>query len=703
MANQIEIIIKGNSKDAVAAVNKLNKALNKSETAVDKAEKPVKKAKSSFGGLKTQIIAAAAAIGTIVAVSKKFIDAASDLEEETNKFNVVFRSTRQEAAKMRDELVNAYGMSRIEATKSLAAIQDFLVPMGIARDKATELSGAFNKMAVDIGSFNNQPTAQVMEDIKSAIAGMSRPMRKYGVDVSETTLKQMALDRGLKLTNGKLDNQTRAMLIYEKIAQDSADAQGDFSRSIESFANQSKIMKARISDISVEIGQILMPTVGRGIKAFNDFAGSAEGMEKIKNAVKILNVVFQVAIKSMELGIKQLFLPIRLLVKGIQGIIDIVGVLANEGMDGLINKGKEFFTDMKNRITKLTETFTTAFSENGIPGVVGMGAEAMKEKIKNEFGGIVTAVTTAFSDMESKAKETFSNIDSAVEESAKKQTSGFDKLTGEVKNYFAQYENYMEGAATKLLEKSGTLLISLGELAGGTTGDVLTGIGEIVNAVQGGIVGVIGYIIQKFQEMKEAQAQMQQDMMDVQLRIANQRLTNIQSQLDKELALYEKNFGAREGREEEFNAGRAAIEDKYAAKIKKAKKDQFETNKKISLVKLELDRAEAVSNIQKAFLPWEDKERNAALNEMHSMYNTLRSLIESQVPSFAQGGDFVTSGPEMIMVGDNPSGRERVTVTPEEQGMSGGIVIENMIVQAADAFDFGRQMQQFQAVTAGRL
>jgi len=38
------------------------------------------------------------------------------------------------------------------------------------------------------------------------------------------------------------------------------------------------------------------------------------------------------------------------------------------------------------------------------------------------------------------------------------------------------------------------------------------------------------------------------------------------------------------------------------------------------------------------------------------------------IPSFAQGGDFVTSGSQMIMVGDNPSGRERVQVTPLDAG-----------------------------------
>ncbi len=61
--------------------------------------------------------------------------------------------------------------------------------------------------------------------------------------------------------------------------------------------------------------------------------------------------------------------------------------------------------------------------------------------------------------------------------------------------------------------------------------------------------------------------------------------------------------------------------------------------------------------------------------------NELMSSAFSQVKapvSFAQGGDFVTSGPQMIMVGDNPSGKERVQITPSEQSQSfnqGGITL----------------------------
>jgi len=55
------------------------------------------------------------------------------------------------------------------------------------------------------------------------------------------------------------------------------------------------------------------------------------------------------------------------------------------------------------------------------------------------------------------------------------------------------------------------------------------------------------------------------------------------------------------------------------------------------------------------------------------------SLIDKGLSQFAKGGDFVTSGPQMIMVGDNPGGKERVQVTPlgspNVNGPQGGINI----------------------------
>jgi hypothetical protein len=57
------------------------------------------------------------------------------------------------------------------------------------------------------------------------------------------------------------------------------------------------------------------------------------------------------------------------------------------------------------------------------------------------------------------------------------------------------------------------------------------------------------------------------------------------------------------------------------------------------------------------------------------------AVLAQKPPAFAKGGDFITSGPQMILVGDNVSGRERVTISPSEQNPSlshGGSVTVNI-------------------------
>ena len=55
-------------------------------------------------------------------------------------------------------------------------------------------------------------------------------------------------------------------------------------------------------------------------------------------------------------------------------------------------------------------------------------------------------------------------------------------------------------------------------------------------------------------------------------------------------------------------------------------------------------------------------------------------LFEKLVPKFAQGGQFITDSPQMIMVGDNPGGRERVTVEPlSSPGFEGGGITVNIM------------------------
>jgi len=181
---------------------------------------------------------AAVAFGGVVAIGlKKAVDAASDLEEATGKFNVVFRDQIKQAEEWSKVLVASYGLSTRESKTYLAAIQDLLKPMGVASDEAARLSNEVVKLAVDLGSFNNQKTPDVMRDIESALVGNFETMKKYGVVLNVAVIRQEALRQGMIKGKEVLTAAQKATVAYELIVRGSADAMGDWARTSKGYAN----------------------------------------------------------------------------------------------------------------------------------------------------------------------------------------------------------------------------------------------------------------------------------------------------------------------------------------------------------------------------------------------------------------------------------------------------------------------------------
>ena len=106
----------------------------------------------------------------------------------------------------------------------------------------------------------------------------------------------------------------------------------------------------------------------------------------------------------------------------------------------------------------------------------------------------------------------------------------------------------------------------------------------------------------------------------------------------------------------------AMLEKEAAKKTLPARRKAMQNKKHMANAGILIDAAGA---IMKAFKDY----GFAGGIILSSLIATTKAMQMAQVnaqplPSFAQGGDFVTSGPQMIQVGDNPGGRERVQVTP---------------------------------------
>ena len=243
------------------------------------AEKGVKGLSGGLGSLAGPAGMAAAAIAAVgtatIVVGSKLIGMASDAEEMTGKFNVVFGDSAPMAIAALDEFGNEVGRSKFELMEMAATVQDTFVPLGFARDKAADMSIELSKLAVDMGSFNNVADADVMRDLQSAIVGNHETMRKYGVIITQTTLGQELLRMGVEDGIKGATEQEKVQARLNIIMAGTSDAQGDAIKTAGSWANQMRALKSTISEAATSIGSELLPFVTPLLKIITDLARTA--------------------------------------------------------------------------------------------------------------------------------------------------------------------------------------------------------------------------------------------------------------------------------------------------------------------------------------------------------------------------------------------------------------------------------------------
>lgn len=296
ISEEIRLFVLAETAKSQAELKKLRSQMG----LLDKTSAKSAKTMASFGSIMSK---GAMIAGGLYTAYRALIKPASDLEEQHSKFTVVFRENIEEAERWADTLVDAYAMSRREAYQYLASVQDLLKPMGIQPQLAAEMSNQVVKLAADLGSFNNLPTKDVIRDITAAFAGSSETVRKYGADVSETRIKQIAMNQGLWDGKGMIDRSVRAQLILREVMRGNNDAIGDMGRTSESFANTMKKMTARAEDFGASIGKELLPGLIKMAQAFlvtsrsggslsQTFQGIARAMSKFLEGLSNVIMAF---------------------------------------------------------------------------------------------------------------------------------------------------------------------------------------------------------------------------------------------------------------------------------------------------------------------------------------------------------------------------------------------------------------------------
>lgn len=243
----LKVIITADASGFNKTINNIKSKLNGLESTVGRSVNNITK-KLSF----------AAAIGSLTALSKRAVAFSSDMQEVQNVVDNAFGSADREIESFSKNAIYQFGLSEYAAKKYSSTLMAMGTSMGIARNKSKTMSIQLSGLASDLASFYNTDIDTAFEALQSIYTGAVRPLRKYGIALSEAALQEYANANGINKKVSAMNEAEKATLRYNYVLANTTLAQGDFARTNMSWHNSLQSIGNKLQTLAVIIGTVLM-------------------------------------------------------------------------------------------------------------------------------------------------------------------------------------------------------------------------------------------------------------------------------------------------------------------------------------------------------------------------------------------------------------------------------------------------------------
>lgn len=205
------------------------------------------------------------------------INIASSLTEVENVVRTTFGNYENLVDDMAKTSIRDFGMSELSVKQYSSRFQAMGVAMGFSQKKMADMSIELTKLTADMASFYDMEQSDVARNLQAIFTGETEPLRKYGLDLTQATLKEWALKNGLDANISSMTQAEKTMLRYKYVMANTVAAQGDFAKTADTWHNQTVILKQSFQELAGIIGTSL-------INAFKPFlSGLNFGMTQVIN------------------------------------------------------------------------------------------------------------------------------------------------------------------------------------------------------------------------------------------------------------------------------------------------------------------------------------------------------------------------------------------------------------------------------------
>ena len=210
------------------------------------------------------------ALRKVANVTGKLVDKSADYLENINLYQVAFNGVYQEADKFVNKLSEMYGLDESWGTRTVGIFRQLANAMGLANQEADRLSYLMTQMSIDISSLFNVDVDRASQILQSALAGQTRPIRSVtGADITMNTLQQTLNDLNIDRAINQLSFAEKRLVIVVSLTKQLTQATGDWGRTLESPANQTRILSEQWERLTRSLGNVLLPVVAKILPYIN--------------------------------------------------------------------------------------------------------------------------------------------------------------------------------------------------------------------------------------------------------------------------------------------------------------------------------------------------------------------------------------------------------------------------------------------------
>lgn len=224
----------------------------------------------------------------LVAAGTAAVKMASDLTETFSKTNEVFKESADTVLEWSNNSIDNMGMAQQTALDMASTFGDMGTSMGFTTEEAANMSMQLVQLAADMASFKNISIERANTALTAIYTGETESLKAMGIVMTEANLEQFAMAEGCKTTYKNMSQTEKVMLRYRYVMAMTTNAQGDFVRTGNSLANQTRKLGENVKQTATSFGKLLEPAITSIVSTLNDVVSWVDNLsDSTKRAILI--------------------------------------------------------------------------------------------------------------------------------------------------------------------------------------------------------------------------------------------------------------------------------------------------------------------------------------------------------------------------------------------------------------------------------